>query len=69
MQWLVDEEVGRIVDHAHAEVTQLLTEHRDQLESLTQALLKAETLDAPDAYAAAGVRTGPTEDIAEPVAN
>jgi cell division protease FtsH len=43
------------VDYAHAEVTQLLTEHREQLESLTRALLSAETLDAGDAYAAAGV--------------
>ena len=56
-QWLIDEEVRRIVDDAHAEVTQLLTEHRDQLDSLAHALLKAETLDAPDAYAAAGVPT------------
>jgi cell division protease FtsH len=55
-QWLIDEEVHRIVDDAHAEVTTLLTEHRDQLDSLTHALLEAETLDAPDAYAAAGVR-------------
>jgi cell division protease FtsH len=54
-QWLIDEEVHRIVDAAHAEVTTLLTEHRDQLDSLTHALLEAETLDAPDAYAAAGV--------------
>jgi cell division protease FtsH len=54
-QWLIDKEVRRIVDDAHAEVTQLLTEHRQQLDSLTQALLEAETLDAPDAYAAAGV--------------
>ena len=54
-QWLIDEEVRRIVDDAHAEVTPLLTDHRDQLESLTQALLAAETLDAADAYAAAGV--------------
>jgi cell division protease FtsH len=54
-QSLIDEEVRRIVDDAHAEVTQLLTEHRDQLDSLTHALLEAETLDAPDAYAAAGV--------------
>jgi cell division protease FtsH len=53
-QWLIDEEVRRLVDEAHVEVTKLLTEHRDQLESLTQALLRAETLDAPDAYAAAG---------------
>ena len=55
MQWLIDEEVQRIVDHAHAEVTQLLIAHRGQLDSLTHALLEAETLDAPDAYAAASV--------------
>ena len=55
MAWLVDQEVRRIVDELHADVTDLLGEHREQLDSLTQALLKAETLDAPDAYAAAGV--------------
>jgi cell division protease FtsH len=54
-QRLLDEEVRRLIDSAHQEVTHLLTDHRDQLESLAQALLKAETLDAPDAYAAAGV--------------
>jgi cell division protease FtsH len=54
-QWLVDEEVRRMVEEEHAEVTQLLSEHRDQLDSLTHALLAAETLDAADAYAAAGV--------------
>jgi cell division protease FtsH len=54
-QRLVDEEVRRLVDGAHEEVTRLLSDHRDQLESLAQALLKAETLDALDAYAAAGV--------------
>jgi len=43
------------VEEGHQEVTQLLTDHREQLESLAQALLKAETLDAPEAYAAAGV--------------
>ncbi len=53
-QWLIDEEVRRLVDEAHVEVTKLLTEHRDQLENLTHALLQAETLDAPEAYAAAG---------------
>jgi cell division protease FtsH len=52
-QWLIDEEVRRIVEEAHAEVTRLLTDHRDQLESLGRALLAAETLDAADAYAAA----------------
>jgi cell division protease FtsH len=54
-QRLLDEEVHRLVDGAHDEVTRLITEHRDQLEGLAHALLKAETLDAPDAYAAAGV--------------
>jgi cell division protease FtsH len=55
-QSLVDQEVRRIVDDAHAEVTQLLSEHRDQLDALSHALLKAETLDAVDAYAAARVQ-------------
>jgi len=55
MQWLIDEEVRRMVDDAHTEVTQLLSDHRDQLDSLTHALLAAETLDAVDAYTAAGV--------------
>ena len=54
-QRMVDEEVRTLVETAHHEVTRLLEEHREQLEGLAQALLKAETLDAPDAYAAAGV--------------
>jgi cell division protease FtsH len=57
-QRLVDEEVRRVVESAHEEVTRLLTDHRAQLESLAQALLKAETLDAPEAYSAAGVPLG-----------
>src|SRR5262249_12206322 len=54
-QELIDDEVRRIVDDAHAAVTRLLGEHREQLDRLTHALLAAETLDAPEAYAAAGV--------------
>jgi cell division protease FtsH len=64
---LVDEEVQRTVEAAHQEVTQLLSEHREQLESLAQELLAHETLDAPAAYAAAGVpmtREEPTPDAA-----
>ncbi len=53
---LIDHEVRRMVDEAHSEVTRLLNEHRDQLNSLAHALLEAETLDAIDAYAAAGVK-------------
>jgi cell division protease FtsH len=54
-QQLIDDEVRRIVDDGHRHVTELLTNHRDQLESLTRALLEAETLDAVDAYAAASL--------------
>jgi cell division protease FtsH len=54
-QRLVDEEVRRLVDDAHQAVTRLLEEHRDKLDSLAQALLEAETLDAAAAYAAAGL--------------
>ena len=55
-QKLVDDEVRRIVEESHDRVTRLLTERRDQLESLTAALLAKETLDEDAAYAAAQVR-------------
>jgi cell division protease FtsH len=54
-QRLVDEEVRRIVETAHAEVTTLLSDRRDSLDSLVKALLEKETLDEADAYAAAGL--------------
>jgi cell division protease FtsH len=52
---LVDEEVRKLIEQAEEYVSQLLAEHREQLDSLAHALLDAETLDAPAAYAAAGV--------------
>ncbi len=60
MQWQIDEEVRTLVDDAHEAVTQLLNDHCDQLDSLTHALLEAETLDASDA-SAAGVPMRATE--------
>lgn len=54
-QELVDQEVHRIVEEAHREVLTLLREHRQQLDDLVAALLKNETLDMPDAYAAVGI--------------
>ncbi len=54
-QQLVDQEVHQIVDTAHREVLTLLGEHRPQLDDLVDALLKHETLDQADAYAAAGL--------------
>ena len=66
-QWLIDQEVQRLVEEMHVEVTELLSSRRPQLDRLTQALLAAETLDAPAAYAAAGVpmRAAETEPAAE----
>ena len=52
---LVDEEVRRIVEEAHNAVSKLLSENRDRLDSLTEALLETETLDEDDAYRAARV--------------
>ncbi|HXO09789.1 MAG TPA: ATP-dependent zinc metalloprotease FtsH [Solirubrobacteraceae bacterium] len=66
-QWLIDQEVQRMVEQAHAEVTALLSSHRRQLDSLAHALLLAETLDGAPAYAAAGVKMpAPQEPEAEP---
>jgi cell division protease FtsH len=54
-QEMIDREVRRIVDDAHRAVTQLLTEQRDKLDSLTERLLEKETVDQHEAYEAAGV--------------
>jgi cell division protease FtsH len=68
-QELVDAEVHRIVEEAHAEVTALLERQHDRLVALALALLEHETLDEADAYAAAGVphpgapATGATDDV------
>ena len=56
-QQLVDDEVRRLIDTAHDDVTTLLTTHRQQLDNLTTALLDHETLDGIDAYHAAGMPT------------
>jgi len=58
-QRLVDEEVRRIVESAHADVTELLNEHRSNLDSLVAGLLEHETLDEPDAYQSAGLDRNP----------
>jgi len=45
----------RIVGAAHDEAVDLLSENRERLESLAQALFRAETLEGREAYAAAGL--------------
>ena len=49
----------RIVGEAHDEALQLLADNRERLDSLAEALLQAETLEGPEAYAAAGLSTAP----------
>jgi len=55
----MDDEVVRIVDSAYAEVRDLLTRRRHQLDALAEALMDHETLDEADAYAAAGLDRAP----------
>jgi len=43
-QELVDEEVARILHEADQKAEQLLREHRDELETITRALLESEEL-------------------------
>jgi ATP-dependent Zn protease len=54
----IDDEMRLIVGEAHDEAVQLLADHRDRLDSLAEALLHAETLEGPEAYAAAGLQPG-----------
>src|SRR3954454_3748501 len=51
---LIDIEARQIVEECYERALRRLGEHREQLESLTRALLERETLDEIDAYAAAG---------------
>ena len=54
-QQLIDQEVHRIVESAHAEATRTLIAHRSQLDALAAQLLEHETLDETEAYAAVGM--------------
>jgi cell division protease FtsH len=56
------DEVKRVVEEAYDEAIRL----RSRLDGLAEALLRDETLDQPQAYAAAG-RAPPPEDEAAPV--
>jgi cell division protease FtsH len=64
-QRVLDEEVRELVETAHRDVTAELSVHRDRLETLARALLKNETLDEVDAYAAAQMPPQPPGNAAE----
>jgi cell division protease FtsH len=54
----IDDEMRRIVGEAHDEAVQLLSDNRERLDSLAEALFQAETLEGAEAYAAAGLQPG-----------
>jgi cell division protease FtsH len=43
------------VEEEHEATTRVVSENRDKLDNLVEALLERETLDEPDAYAVAGI--------------
>ncbi|NIK61359.1 ATP-dependent zinc metalloprotease FtsH [Kribbella shirazensis] len=51
----VDEEVRRLIEECYQEARRLLRENRERLDGIAAELLKHETLDEADAYAAAGI--------------
>jgi len=65
-QELVDSEVRRIVEAAHAYVMELLKNNRHHLDDLVAALLTAETLDEAEAYKAAGLTRDSANESHEP---
>ncbi|RYJ64401.1 ATP-dependent zinc metalloprotease FtsH [Pseudomonas songnenensis] len=44
---LIDEEVRSIIDHCYGTAKQILTDNRDKLDIMAEALMKYETIDAP----------------------
>ena len=54
-QELVETEARRILDQGHDQALETLRANRHWLDALVEALLRTETLDAADAYRAAGV--------------
>jgi cell division protease FtsH len=56
---LLDEEVRRIVEECHQQGIRMLTENRERLDHLAEAVLKKETLDEAEIYAATGLPRRP----------
>jgi cell division protease FtsH len=62
----IDDEMRRIVGEAHDEAVQVLDDNRERLDSLAEALFQAETLEGPEAYAAAGLEPAAATPSAHP---
>jgi cell division protease FtsH len=61
----VDHEVKRILEDAYEESLRILREHRDQLETVAQELLKRESLDAATFHELIGLAYTPEPALAE----
>ena len=61
---LVDAEARKIVDDCYVQAVQTLRSHRDQLDRLAHTLLERESLDADQAYDAAGIPRTARPDLA-----
>jgi len=59
---LIDAEVRRIVEESHGEADRLLAQHRDKLEALAQALLKAESLNEKEIRDVTGLTEPPGQE-------
>jgi cell division protease FtsH len=69
---LVDAEVRRIVDECYQQALEQLSENRERLDTLADALVEHETLDEADIYRIAGIARRrellPDEQVPEAVA-
>jgi cell division protease FtsH len=62
---LIDSEVKRIMTDAHVEARRLLSEHRDQLESVTRRLLEREVMEGDELRQILGIPRLPHEALHE----
>jgi cell division protease FtsH len=65
---LIDEEVKRISNECLAQAVDLLTRHRDKLDTLVRALLEHDTLGEDEILEVTGLTPRPTAPIAPPTA-
>jgi len=65
---LIDAEVRRIIEESHHQADRLLAGHRDTLDALAHALLKAESLNAQEIRDAAGLTSPPPAEPQTPAA-
>ena len=62
---VIDAEVKRIMTDAHAEARRILTEHREQLESVTRRLLEQEVMEGEQLRSMLGIPPLPHEHLHE----